>query len=76
MILHEVVLYAVTVYTAIQVEFEKTKVTPRENAGSVEMVLIANQTHTESFGVRVLYFTGTASKNIVQCDHACTKNYM
>ena len=60
-------LYSVTVCTAIQVELETTEIRVQETVGAVEIVLIANQTHNESYGVRVYYLGGTAREKIVQC---------
>ena len=60
-------LYTVTVFTAIQVELQETVIRVEETVGSVEIVLIANQTHNETFGVRVLHLGGTAREIILQC---------
>ena len=60
-------IYSVIVCTAIQVEFERTNIRVEENVGSVEIVLIANQIHNESYSVGVQFFSGTIRKKIVQC---------
>ena len=60
-------LYSVTLCTAIQVEFENTQIRVEENVGSVEIVLIANQAHNESYSVGLINLSGRVRKKIVQC---------
>ena len=60
-------LHTVTLCTAIQVEFEETTIRVRETVGSVEIVLIADQIHNESYSVRVRFLGGSIREKTVQC---------